>query len=255
MASSPLQRLPLDGAPESHGNDTALSPNMPSADVARSPLTPSDCHTLKKILQDVQSPSRAASPLPANRNERHLGIDVTDDGSSDMNNEDGVKYTKKQHDYGDEADEGYEDEDESMLLRDNSTCECVWSNGDTIEDIRNTLGKTAPPALEQNFGGVYLHDQPKSDETKKIELQRAAVEEVLEGERADQERQDVVTIGDQAISLNAAIMEDQDDAAALSGDLEFQAGEAVQAEIGMSFVDEYLDGAMEVKVSCLIPKA
>jgi hypothetical protein len=258
MASSPLQCLPLNAALESYGNDTALSPKTPSANVARSPLTSSDCRTLKKILGDVQSPSRTASPLLANHNERHLGIDSTDDDSSDVGNEDEVQYTKKQYDYGEEADEGYEDEDksmdlsdaieesvlledESMLLGDGSPCEYVWSDGDTIEDIRNTPGRTAPPAPEQDLGGVYLHDRTTPDETKVVELQRAAIEEVLEEERVDQEHRD------------ATIMEDQDDAAVLFNDLEFQAVEAVQAEIGMSFVDDDVDGAAEV--SCLILKA
>jgi hypothetical protein len=272
MAPSPLQHLPLDAALESHGNDTAFSPKTPSADPARSPLSPCDCRTLKKILEDVQSPSQTASPLLTKRNERHLGIDSSNDRSSDMGDEDEVQYTEKQYDYGDEADEGYADEDKSMdlsdavdasvlhedeseLVRDDDTCENVWSDGDTIEEIMNAPGKTAPPAPDQDFGGVYLDDQPTLDETKGIKLQRAAIEEVLEQERLDREYQNAVAIEDEALGLDATITEDQEDAIVLSDDSEFQAVEAVQAEMSMSFVDGDMVEEMEVEVSYLIPKA
>jgi hypothetical protein len=272
MAPSPLQRLSLDAALESHDNDTAFSPKTPLADVARSPLSPSDCRTLKKILEDVQSPPRTASPLLAMRNEHHLVIDSTDDGSSDIGDEDEVQYTEKQYDYDDEADEGYVDEDKSMdlsdavdvsvlhedesvLVGDDDTCKNVWSDGDTIEDIMNTPGRTAPPAPDQDFGGVYLDDQTTLDETKGIKLQRAAIEEALEQKRLDREPQNIVAIEDEALGLDATITEDQEDAIVLSGDPEFQAVEAVKAEMGMSFVDSDMVEEVEVEVSYLIPKA
>jgi hypothetical protein len=267
MPSSPLQRISLDAALESHGNDTVLSPNTPSADETRSPLSPSDCRTLKKILEDVQSPSRTASPLLAKHNDSLLGIESTDHGSSDTGHEDEVQYTEKQYDYGDEADEGYADEDDSMDLSDagqddsvvyedesivasdHDTREYVWSDGDTIEHIMNTPGKTVPPTPKQGLGEVYLHGQPTPDETKVIKLQRAAIEEVVEQERMEQERQDADAIGDETIDLDVTSMDDQDDAVVLSNDPEFQAVEAVQAEIGMTFADHGVDEAIEVEVS------
>jgi hypothetical protein len=268
MPSSHLQRISLDAALESHGNDTVLSPNTPSADENRSPLSPSDCRTLKKILEDVQSPSRTVSPLLTEHNDCLLGIvESTDDGSSDTGHEDEVQYTEKQYDYGDEADEGYADEDDSMdlsdagqndsvvyedesiLASDHDTREYVWSDGDTIEDIMNTPGKTAPPAPKQELGGVCLHGQPTPDETKVIKLQRAAIEEAVRQERIKQERQDAAAIGDGRIGLDVTSMEDQDDAVVLSDDPEFQAVETVQAEMGMKFVDHSVEEAIEVEVS------
>jgi hypothetical protein len=268
MPSSPLQRISLDAALESHGNDTVLSPRTPSADEARSPLSPSDCRTLKKILKDVQSPSRTASPLLTEHNDCLLGIvKSTDDGSSDVGHEDEVQYTEKQYDYGDEADEGYADEDDSMdlsdagqndsvvyedesiLASDHDTREYVWSDGDTIEDFMNTPGKTAPPAPKQEPSDVYLHGQPTPDETKVINLQRAAIEEVVRQERIEQERQNAAAIGDETIGLDMTSMEDQDDAVVLSDDPEFQAVETVQAEMGMKFVDHSVEEAIEVEVS------
>jgi hypothetical protein len=267
MPSSPLQRISLDAALESHGNDTVLSPNTPSADETRSPLSPSDCRTLKKILEDVQSPSRTASPLLAEHNDNLLGIESTDEGSSDTGHEDEVQYTEKQYDYGDEADEGYADEDDSMdlsdagqddsvvyedesiLASDHDTREYVWSDGDTIEDIMNTPGKTAPPTPKQELGEVYLHGQPTPAETKMINLRRAAIEEVVRQERVEQERQNAAAIGDETIGLDMTSMEDQDHAAVLSDDPEFQAVETVQAEMGMKFADHSVEEAIEVEVS------
>jgi hypothetical protein len=266
MPSSPLQRISPDAALESHGNDTVLSPKTPSANETRSPLSLSDCRTLKKILEDVQSPSRTASPLLTEHNDSLLGIESTD-GSSDTGHEDEVQYTEKQYDYGDEADEGYADEDDSMdlsdagqndsvvsedesvLPSDHDTREYVWSDGDTIEDIMNTPGKTAPPTPKQELGEVYLHGQPTPAETKVIKLQRAAIEEVVGQERMEQERQDSDAIGDETIDLDVTSMEDQDDAVVLSNDPEFRAVEAVQAEIGMTFADHGVDEAIEVEVS------
>jgi hypothetical protein len=262
MLSSPLQHISLDAALESHGNDTVLSPKTLSADETRSPLSPSDCRTLKKILEDVQSPSRTASLLLAEHNHSLLGIESTDDGSSDMGHEDEVQY-----DYGDEADEGYADEDDSMdlsdagqndsvvykdesiLASDHDTREYVWSDGDTIEDIMNTPGKTAPPAPKQEHSDVCLHGQPTPDETKVIKLQRAAIEEVVRQERIEQERQNAAAIGDETIGLDVTSMEDQDHAVVLSDDPEFQAVETVQAEMGMKFADHSVEEAIEVEVS------
>jgi hypothetical protein len=268
MPSSPLQRISRDAARESHGNDTVLSPNTPPADETRSPLSPSDCRTLKKIIEDVQSPSRAASPLLTEHNDRLLGIvESTDDGSSDTGHEDEAQYTEKQYDYGDEADEGYADEDdsmdlsdagpdvtvvhedESMLVGDDDSREYLWSDGDTIEDIMNTPGKTAPPAPEQDLGGVYLCDQPTPDETKVIKLQCVVIEVVGGQERMEHERQEAAAIGDKTIGLDMTSIEDQDDPVVLSGDPEFQAAEAVQAEIGMSCAGHNVEEAIEVEVS------
>jgi hypothetical protein len=44
-------------------------------------------------------------------------------------------------------------------------------------------------------------------------------------------------------------IEDQDDPVVLSGDPEFQAAEAVQAEIGMSCAGHNVEEAIEVEVS------
>jgi hypothetical protein len=274
MQPSPLQHIPLDAALKFHGNDTAPPPSTPAADGTRTPLSPSDCRTLKKILEGVQSPSPLASPRLIKHNDALFGVEYSQDGSSDIGNEGEIQYTQKQYDYGDEADEGYEDEDDSMelsdaveeslddsvvhedqsmLLDDDGTREYVWSDGDTIEDIMNTPGKTAPPAPEQDLGGIYLHDQPTPDEIKVIKLQRAALEEALDQERVIQECQDAAAIGDETIDLHASNVEDEDDAIVLSVDPEFQPVETVQAEIGMSLIEDYVDRAVEIEVSYSIP--
>jgi hypothetical protein len=261
--------MPPNAALNTRGTGTALpQPNL-SADVAQSPLSPSDCRTLKKILEDVQGPFPTASPLSIKHNENHLGAEYTQDSSSDTSNEDEVQHMENCYDYGDEVDEGYEDEDGSMNLSDtveesrddNAVQEdqsmfideddsrgYAWSDGDTIEDIMNMPGETAPLAPQQDLG-VDLHDQPLSDANKEIKLKRATVEAVLEQERLDQEHQDAAAIGDGIIDLDATHVGGQDDAVVLSDDPEFWAVEAVQAEIGMSLIENNVVRVVEFEVS------
>jgi hypothetical protein len=197
MPSAPLQPTTLDAAFKTHGNETATSPSPRLRESMRSPMARSDLRTLKKILNDVQSPTPGASAVTRQQQHRSsLSIDASEDASSDTGINDEVQYTSQQHLYGDELEAGYENEDESMRLSDDAEGsalfddeerEYVWSDGDTVEDIIATSAQTAPPARLQHLDGIYQHDYTTSDEIKDIKMQRTAIEEVVKQERINQE--------------------------------------------------------------------
>jgi hypothetical protein len=273
--SSPFHEVPLDVALKTHGNETLHLLQTPPRESVRAPLSPADCRTLEKILEDTRSPSPLASHA---RDESLLSVESFQDGSSDTGVEDTVQYTDRQHDHGDESDDGYEDEDDSMDLSDTvdegfhdgddvdnedhgegpSTLsvdeepEYEWSDGDTIEDIMNMPGKTAPPARQQDLGGMYTHDQPTSDKTKEIKLKRASLERALVRERVNQERRAAMSAGSDGVHFDATSLEDQDIAVNLSDDPEIQAVQDLQinqSRADMSALEEDIDRGVELEVS------
>jgi hypothetical protein len=271
--SSPLQPITLDAALETHGNDV-LPPSSPSAGTPRSPLSPADCRTLSKILQDVRRASSLATPSFSEEDTSSLSIDSIDNESSANGREDELQYTEAQYDYGDEADEGYEDEDVSMELNDvmeerhglgdaaeedaqegdsivSGTADesvYVWSDGDTVEDMMNTPGDIAPSAQPQDLSGVYSHDAHMSDEAREINVERDVLEDAVKNERVLQELGDARALADETIDYDP---EEQDNAIHLSDDPCFRAVEAVQAETGMSMVTDGTEPSIELEV-CLV---
>ncbi|KAF1911644.1 hypothetical protein BDU57DRAFT_552046 [Ampelomyces quisqualis] len=202
---------------ETQVNGALTSPKPSLSSLHNSPSLPADSRTLKKILDHVQSPSPAAPPAYRERDDTSTSSDLNGDGSSDTGIEDEVDYVEKHYDHGDEVDDGYEDEDDSMELSDpedatlaeiefkertNSTAldederEYVWSDGDTIEDIMNKPGQTAPPGPQQDLDGVYAHDQPTPDALRKIKSRRTALEGALAIERPKQEHETAATLAD-----------------------------------------------------------
>jgi hypothetical protein len=174
-----------------------------------------------------------------------------------------VQYVEKQFNYGDEREEGYEDEDDSMELSDegledyeaegsvllvDEEREYVWSDGDTIEDIMNTPGQTASPARPQHIDGVYQHDPPTPGDIKEIKLQHAAIEQVVKQERLDQENREAAAIGDETAGLDQASIREQDDAVELSGDSDFQTVQTARAQTGLSRIEEDEEPEVEFEV-------
>ncbi|KAF2831809.1 hypothetical protein CC86DRAFT_463601 [Ophiobolus disseminans] len=264
ISPSPLQPIPLHTALETHGNDTAMTtPVTPqSATVARPELSPADCRALEKLLNDVRTPSPLA-PLSVSEQDQSLLSNDGADESSETGAEDEVQYTEPRFNYGDEREEGYEDEDDSMELSDvadesqgdvgaaddEDTAQdqsvlsnvddsvYVWSDGDTVEDIMNTPGKTAPPAPEQDLSGVYARDQSTPEDIRNIKARRAEIEKEVENELMEHEEHEVAGIEDEAFGPDAYSDGEDDNAVDLSDDPEIQAIEAAQAEIRMSALE------------------
>ena len=261
---------------ETHGNDSALTPpTTPQSDsAARQTLSPADCRTLKKLLGDVRTPSPLASSTNVDVHDVSLlSTEAGEDETSDAGAEDEVQYTEPRYEHGDEREEGYEDEDDSMELSDVADEDrddvyatraevveegqsmisnvddsvYVWSDGDTIEDIMNTPGKTAPPVPELDLSGVYPHGQSTPDAVREIKARRATIEKEVEDERLEQESHDVAAIEDEEFGPDA-MSDDEDDAVNLSDDPEIQAIEAVQAETGMTIIEGDEEALVELEV-------
>lgn len=263
--STPLQTISLEASLQTHGSDTSAS------------LSPADCRTLKKILQDVRTASPRAPQHVGDRG-KSLSAEISiDSESSASGREDEVQYSEKQYDYGDEAEEGYEDEDDSMDLSD-VVEEVHYADGDTIEDIMNLPGRTASPAPSQDFSSFYHHNQATPEEIRDIKLRRASIEKELEdellaqqhGDMADQEVKDIKLrraairkeLEDELLTQQHVYVPDmegdtcdyisavdgfRDDALHLSDDPEFRAVQEIQAEIGMSVIaDEEAESELEV---------
>ncbi|KAF1830640.1 hypothetical protein BDW02DRAFT_92188 [Decorospora gaudefroyi] len=154
-----------------------------TGDSERPPLSPADCRTLEKILHDV----RGSSPISSTPYFSHVapgspGIAATASSSvySGDEDDDGREFVD-----GDERDTGYEDEDDSMELSDSEQTSAEAEDGDTIEDIMNLPGKTAPPAPIQDFSSLYAHDQPTPDEAMQMRLHRAVIERELGEPKVD----------------------------------------------------------------------
>jgi hypothetical protein len=200
-------------------------------------LSPADCRTLQKILHDVRS-SSPVSPTP------YFSESACAKGGSDtythVGNEE--SHGKKRLEtftpcdeepftFGDERDEGYEDEDDSMESSDVDVVQHENEDGDTIEDIMNLPGKMAPAVPVQDFSAYYVHDRPTPDETRETRAHREELEKRLEEERETQERKKAVEV--QSEGLDGA---------------EDRAFQTLREEMGMSAVEDEdtVKGVMEV---------
>jgi hypothetical protein len=253
--------MPLNATPYTHGGDTEPMLQTPGNSM-HSPHSPANRPILEKIIEDVPGPSL----FPRERDDSLLSVDSVQDGSSDTGIEDTVEYTAKQYDYGDEADDGYADEDDSMDLSDaaleeverddgedaEDEPEYVWSEEDTIEDIMNIPGKTAPPARQQDLEGIYVHDQPTPDETKEIRLRRNSLEQALRDELQRKKRQNTVVAESYMDDAEESVLEHHESAFEFSGDKEIEGTQDVQAhqsQADTSAIDDNLDGGVELEVS------
>jgi hypothetical protein len=210
-----------------------------------STLSPADCRTLRKILQDLGTTSPRASLLVGDQ-DRSLAAEVCiDGGRSESGRKDEVRYSERLYNYGDETEKGYEDEDDSMELSDADIED--HDHEDTIEDIMNLPDQTAPPTPPQDFSSLYPHDQAIPKEVKDIKLRRAAIEEELEHDLQAQQNGNVAAMDDVTCDYISAVDGYRNDEVQLSDGPEFRAVQKIQAEIGMSVIDDD-EAASELEV-------
>ncbi|KAH4076315.1 hypothetical protein HBI75_121760 [Parastagonospora nodorum] len=241
MSSAPLQPATSSAAVKTHDDGIATSPSTPLTKPEQQQLTPSDCRTLRKILDDANGSPPALSPAKKQQDERLLSVAATENGGSDGGNEDEVQYSKTQYGYGDELEAGYEDEDDSMELSDGDLnghdAEGSDDDGDTIEDIINTPGTTAPPARPQHLDGIYQHESPTCDDAE-IRVQRAAIEEAVKKERVNQEHEEAFDVPYDSDYLDVASIKRQDVSLNLFVDSLFQTAQIAQVQSGLSRIEE-----------------
>jgi hypothetical protein len=98
--------------------------------------------------------------------------------------------------HGDERQDGYQDEDDSMELSDGDDASGAGDkeDGDTIEDVMNLPGKTATPVPVQDYSRFYAQGTPTPDGVKQVRLRRASIERDLEAQCRQQERLQTATI-------------------------------------------------------------
>ena len=108
-------------------------------------------------------------------------------------------------DFGDEREQGYEDEDDSMELSDEEDTFSTGGqkDGDTTEDVMNPLGKTAPPAPVQDYSRFYAHGVPAPDHPEARKLHLDAIEKQLEEHFRKIERAAGVAATDGAFDIDA----------------------------------------------------
>ncbi|KAI4707519.1 hypothetical protein J4E89_007623 [Alternaria sp. Ai002NY15] len=166
-------------------------------------FSPADCRTLQKILHDVRSPSPLSATsyfdeTPAKK----LNLTATPTGSLA---EERVAKKEKVFDSGDEREGGYEDEDDSMELSDGEDAFGIDGReaGDTIEDVMNLPGKTAPPAPVQDYSSFYAHDKPAPAGTEGLHLRRTSIEEDLKEQCRQQERAQAIAATDGVFDTDA----------------------------------------------------
>ncbi|KAF1842791.1 uncharacterized protein K460DRAFT_340230 [Cucurbitaria berberidis CBS 394.84] len=220
---------------------------------ARPSLSPADCRTLGKILSDVRSPSPLSVPDVSEVDASFLSATAATDKNRASAYKDDAQYEDEQYECGDEREGGYEDEDGSMELSDVDGQEPLGLaeyEPDTIEDIMNLPGQTAPPAPVQDFSNLYAHDLPADYEMKKKQelAARASIEEALEKQRLEHEGVQLVAAEDDRYEDYMALDEMQGEELDFSEDPVFQ---ALQVEIGMRAMnkDEEEEGEVEVRLT------
>ena len=169
--------------------------------------------------------------------------------TTDQCNEDKGQYDEKRNDYSDEEGESYEDEDGSMEPSDND-CEPqaeTGISGDTIEDVMNIPGKTAPPASIQTFQDFDLHDSHTSEVTREWDLYRESIEKRLTEERLKQEQRQATAAKDNIYGYTVTCDWEKCSGSNRSKDLAFQALQ----EVGMCSVGDDDGVASELEV-CMI---
>ncbi|KAI4674647.1 uncharacterized protein J4E84_010517 [Alternaria hordeiaustralica] len=180
-----------------------MSSSSTPTNLRGSNFSPADCRTLQKILHDVRSPSPLSATsyfdeTPA----RKLNLAATPTGSLA---EERVAQKEKVFDSGDEREQGYEDEDDSMELSDEEDAFSTGGqkDGDTIEDVMNLPGKTAPLVPVQDYSSFYTHDKPTPYEPGKLQLRRASIEKDLEEQCRQQERASAIAATDGVFDTDA----------------------------------------------------
>jgi hypothetical protein len=170
MPSTSPHPISPEATPDTEAHDQVIAP----AATPRAALSPADTHTLQKIIEDVRSPSP--------RTDMHA-VENQDDDSSSAGYEDEVRYSEIVGGLVDEED-GYEDQDESM----------DEEEGDTVEDMMNLPGKTAPEVPVRDFSALYVHEE-EVEGKKEVELFRKGVERRLVEERVAKEKSEVLGDG------------------------------------------------------------
>jgi hypothetical protein len=216
MSPVPLHPISLTASLESHRNDN-LTPSPPRKGSGSLKFSPADCCTLKKILSDMGTDSPPSTPSPVElRDQPFVHSGRTSSTVNDRPAEEVDRYQL----VGDEAETGYEDEDDSMELSEDG-------EDDTVEDVMNLPSRHASPGtpyhghslrdrllipneieklkqsncrpsnesymepdwlgLPQELGHTQTDRQPISDEIRERNQLRFLMEKVLGAERMDQE--------------------------------------------------------------------
>jgi hypothetical protein len=195
-SSSPVSARPLtptaqtstslDERPLSKGNTSMPSPLL-SIDPQRPSFSPADCRTLQRMLHDVRSPS-PLSPTPYFSNGPASQSILTETPNS-KSYEDNMSCKNLQSAHGDERQDGYEDEDDSMELSDGEDAFGAGERDrDTIEDIMNMPGKMASSVPVCDYSRSYPHNQQASDGARELERRRASIERSLKEQCRQQKR-------------------------------------------------------------------
>ncbi|KAI4953530.1 hypothetical protein J4E91_002377 [Alternaria rosae] len=237
MPSTPPRPASLD---DDDDDDTSLqeNDNMSSRSTpvnsSGSKLSPADCRTLQKILNDVRSPSSLSrtsyfNDAPA----RRLNLTATPIGNI---GEEQLSHEEEDLGRGDEQEQGYEDEDDSMELSDGEDAFGIDGKeaGDTIEDVMNLPGKTAPVAPVHDYISFCAHDQPALDGTEGLQLFRFSIEEGLKEQCRHQERAQAIVATDSVFDTDARILDASRQALAVDKISDLR---TLQEDIGMHPVE------------------
>ncbi|KAI5377342.1 hypothetical protein CC77DRAFT_1098575 [Alternaria alternata] len=158
-----------------------------SIDPQRPSFSPADCRTLQRMLHDVRSPS-PLSPTPYFSNGPASQSILTETPNS-KSYEDNMSCKNLQSAHGDERQDGYEDEDDSMELSDGEDAFGAGERDrDTIEDIMNMPGKMASSVPVCDYSRSYPHNQQASDGARELERRRASIERSLKEQCRQQKR-------------------------------------------------------------------
>lgn len=182
MAPTPPSLSPSRSAAQANSNDT-MGSQLLEENARDITLSPADCRTIEKILHDVRSPP-PLSPTPYSRDGQTRSLDAEVLGTNNMYPRDAGQdmYAIGCYRHGDEREDGYEDEDDSMELSDVDGVPGHGhdeKDGDTVEEVMNLPGKTAPAVSVQDFGAFYTRDEPMSDEARETKEHRERIEEDL----------------------------------------------------------------------------
>lgn len=208
MPSTPPRPASLDDDDDTslQENDNMSSRSTP-VNSSGSKLSPADCRTLQKILNDVRSPSSLSrtsyfNDTPA----RRLNLTATPIGNIGKEQ---LSHEEEDLGRGDEQEQGYEDEDDSMELSDGEDAFGIDGKeaGDTIEDVMNLPGKTAPVTPVHDYISFCAHDQPALDGTEGLQLCRFSIEEDLKEQCRQQERAQAIAATDGVFDTDARILD------------------------------------------------
>jgi hypothetical protein len=211
--SSPVSARPLTPTAQtstslderllSKDNISMASPLLP-IDPQRPSFSPADCRTLQKMLHDVRSPS-PLSPTPY-FSDRPASQSILTETPNSKNYEDKMSCKNHQSAHGDERQDGYEDEDDSMELSDGEVAFGTdEKDSDKIEDIMNMPGKMALSVPVCDYSRFYPHNQQASDGARKLERRRASIEKSLKEQCRQQKRVQKAAAADEDYNFDMPI--------------------------------------------------